>query len=308
MRLVDARRRADGALVGGHVVLAANRDIPTFSDEQYYGNGRRPRSDEHWKAGSFTLNGSTLDYYDYVRARLAGGTLAFDPVQELRDMVNSNCNDLHYRADAVSLAIAAGSSRAPEPDRLPANIFGTDGDWETYSTPSRDARLKTAFRQLREQTQRFVELYRAHDRRIVYDGKDLVGDLIAGYDEEAAACRITYQRSDGSDVTISYEDARRRLFQMSFDPYHCAERRWGATDPQELSTCPDGVRKAAWYAAEQRLRNQIDRTYDARMDYTIDDLRTPGASIGADAPPDIDVRAWLVAVRDSAAVSMLPPG
>jgi hypothetical protein len=298
MKLVGARRRSDGVYVGGHVELAANKDIPDFSDEQYFGNGQRPDDDLLWGEGSFTLNGQIVDYYDYVRAKLAGGKLEFNPVEEVRDMVDSNCNDLHYRADAVNLAIAAGIEKRGEPDRLPPNIYGTYGDWEVYSTPSRDARLKTSFKELRDAVARFVGLYRAHDPRIVYHGNDLVGDLIAAYDNRTAACKISYARSDGSPVFLNYEDARRRLFLMSFDPYQCIERRWGAVDPRELATCKDGPDKQDWYAAEQNLRNQIDRTYDARMDFSLDELKMPGPGKGVASPPDIDARAWLMSVRN----------
>jgi hypothetical protein len=311
MKLVGAKRRADGALMGGHVELATNAEIADFSDEQFYGNGKKPDDDSGWNDGGFTLNGQLLGYYDYVRAKLAGGKLEFDPVQEVRDMVDSNCNDLHYRSDAVNLAIVAGTDKRPEPNRLPPNIYGTDGDWEIYSSPSRDARLKTSFRELRDNVQRFVELYRAHDAKVVYKGNDLTGDLIAAYDNRAAACKISYTRGDGSTILLSYDDARRRLFLMSFDPYQCIERRWGATDPRELATCKDGANKQAWYAAEQDLRNQLDRTYDARMDFTLDELKTPGPGKGVATPPDIDARGYLQFVRGwkpAAMQSSLPPG
>jgi len=84
---------------------------------------------------------------------------------------------------------------------------------------------------------------------------------------------------------------------MSFDPYQCIERRWGATDPRELATCRDGPWKQSWYAAEQNLRNQIDRTYDAQMDFSLEELKTPGPGKGVAAPPDIDARAYLLSVR-----------
>jgi hypothetical protein len=295
--LVGAKRRRDGVYVGGHVEPAANKDIADYSDEQYFGTGEKPADEADWALGGFTLNGQLVDYYDYVRAKLAGGKLEFDPVEEVRDMVDSNCNDLHYRNDAVNVGIAAGIQKHAEPDRLPPNIYGTYGDWEIYSTPSRDARLKTSFKELRDAVQRFVELYRAHDPRIVYKGNDLESDLIAAYDNRAAACKLSYARSDGSQVYLNYEDARRRLFLMSFDPYQCIERRWGATDPRELATCKEGPNKDAWYEAEQYLRNQIDRTYDARMDFSLDDLKTPGPGRGVAAPPDIDARAYLVTVK-----------
>ena len=235
------------------------------------------------------LNGQAMDYYDYVRARLAGGRLLFDPVTEVREMVRSNCADLSYRADAVNEALQAGMQNRPQPPRLPMNIYGTEGDWETYSTPSRDARLKTAFKELRDNAERFITLYRAHDRRLAYGGANLAADLLTAYDQAAAGCAVSYIRSDGMRVTFGYEQARQRLFRLSFDPYHCVERRWGA-EGAELSACRDGRAKRAWYDAEQGLRNQIDRTYEARMDFSLDEL---GGS-GVPQPPDTDARGYLL--------------
>ncbi|HEX3431062.1 MAG TPA: formylglycine-generating enzyme family protein [Rhizomicrobium sp.] len=297
LHLVGYSRGPDGALVGGHIELARNEEIPDYSDEQYYGNGTRV-ADADWANGTFLLNGETLDYYDYVRAKVGGGKLQFDPVKEIAEQLDSNCADLHYRAQAVDIAIAAGIQNRPEPGRLPRNIYGTNGDWETYSTPSRDARLKTAFKELRDKAQRFVGMYENGDtKHLLYTGRDLVDDMLAAYDQEAGKCSVTYRRSNGAPVTLSYEDARKRLFLISFDPYHCVERRWGATDAEELSSCRDGEVKRAWYEAEQNLRNQIDRTYDARMDFTLADLQTPGPGKGVPQPPDTDARGYLLSLR-----------
>jgi len=295
--LVGATRKPDGTLIGGHIELPRNAQIPDFSDEQFFGNGERP-DDANWASGLFTLNGERMAYYDYVRAKLAGGQLVFDPVKELHEMVLSNCSDLRYRVLAVDVAVAAGIQKQSEPNRLPLNIYGTEGDWETFSSPSRDARLKTAFKETRDSVERFVEMYeRGGDPHLHYMGDDMVGEMIATYDRDTAACTISYTRSDGSRVTLGYEEARRRLFAMSFDPYQCVERRWGATDAAELSTCADGAAKQAWYAAEQNLRNQIDRTYEARMDFTLGELSVPGPGKGAAEPPETDVRAYLQRVR-----------
>jgi formylglycine-generating enzyme required for sulfatase activity len=299
LKLVGYRQGSDGSLLGGHIELAANAEISDFSDEQYFGNGVRP-NDDNWSDGGFTLNGEKLDYYDYVRARLAGGKLQFDPVKETGEMVDSNCNDLHYRAQAVDLAVSAGIENRSEPDRLPRNIYGTEGDWEIYSTPSRDARLKTAFKELRDKAQRFVEMYqRADDTHLLYSGSDLVGDMLDAYDREAGKCTLTYLRSDGVPVTLSYEEARKRLFLFSFDPYQCIERRWGASDAGELSSCRDDNLKSAWYGAEQNLRNQIDRTYDAQMNFSLPELKEPGPGKGVMSPPETDARGYLVSMHGS---------
>ncbi|MDE1987958.1 MAG: hypothetical protein KGJ28_15575 [Alphaproteobacteria bacterium] len=294
-RLIGATRLPDGSYAGGHIVLAANKDIPDFSTEQFYGNGLKPADDGDWDKATFTLNKELLDYYDFVRAEMAGGRLAFDPLSEVADMVDSNCSDLHYRVMAVDLAIQAGLNKLPEPDRLPPNIYGTEGDWETYSTPSRDARLKTAFKELRDDVVRFMAMYHSHDKKLSYRGKDLAADMLKVYERHAARCRVTYTRSDGSKVTPGYEDMRRRLFDMSFDPYQCAERRWGATSGEEFAPCPDNTLKTAWYEAERNLRNQIDRTYEVPMDFTLAELKTPGPGKGVPNPPDTDVIAYLTA-------------
>jgi hypothetical protein len=204
---------------------------------------------------------------------------------------------LKYRIDAVEAAITAGLPTRPQPDRLPRNIYGTDGDWETYSTPSRDARLKTSFKELRDEVARFLLLATTEPDRLAYAGADLAGDIRTAYSTEAAACSISYETSQGVRRTLDFEGVKARLFAMSFDPYHCPERRWGATSADELATCPDGPGKQAWYAAEQRLRNQIERTYDARMDFSLTDLirRAPGS--GVDTPPDVFVLAVLDAHR-----------
>jgi hypothetical protein len=291
VRLVGFTKRADGVLTGGHIVLAANKDIADLSDAQFFGNGKRP-SDADWQSGTFTLKGEMFDYYDYVRAQLAGGTLLFEPVAEIRDMARSNCLDLHYRAQAVALAITKGIQNRPEPDRLPFNIYGADGDWEMYSTPSRDARLKTAFKHLRDTAQRFVEMAARHDPHLSYGGNDIAGDLLRAYDDATRYCHVSYTNSDGTRTTLSYEDARVRLFAMSFDPYQCIEHRWGDVN---ATTCADSPTKRDWYDAEQTLRNQLERTYDARMDFTLNELQTrkPGVA----TPPDTDVRAYLTSVK-----------
>jgi len=92
---------------------------------------------------------------------------------------------------------------------------------------------------------------------------------------------------------------------ISFDPYHCVERRWGAQDPEELATCAEAADKRAWYEAEQRLRNQPDRIYDVRMGFALVDLkrRLPGS--GIDMPPAIDLRELLA--HDAAAVDAIVP-
>ena len=290
-RLVGATRNADGFLSGGSIVLAPDTTLPDWSDEQVYGTASpRPRS---WSAARFLLDGQPLDYYEFVRKRLAGAGFRYNPLEETRAMVRGLCEDAKYRIDAVDVAIKAGIQQRPQPGQLPLNIYGTEGDWETYSTPSRDARLKTAFKELRDEVARYLSLAASDPTKLDHVGVDLRGDIARAWREEAVACRFSYSKSDGTSVTLDLPELQRRLFRLSFDPHHCVERRWGAEDDAELSTCADDAEKRAWYEAEQRLRNQLERTYQTRMGFSLRQLQARSPGSGVDAPPDVDVAGLL---------------
>jgi hypothetical protein len=290
-RLVGANRDENGYLAGGEIVLAADRDIPDWSDEQVYGNAGD--GERTWQRAKFVIDRQGVDYYEFVRKRLAGAGFRYNPIDETREMVRTLCGDAKYRVDAVNVAIKAGIHLRPQPPCLPLNIYGSEGEWEIYSTPSRDARLKTAFKELRDEIARYLSLAATDPDKIDYAGGDLKADLARIWRDEASACRFSYERSDKSEVVLDLHELQRRLFALSFDPYHCPERRWGAGDQSELSTCPDGPVKRAWYEAEQRLRNQIERTYDTRMGFFLRQLREGVPGSGVDRAPETDVTSLL---------------
>lgn len=266
-------------------------DLVGFSEEQFNKN--------------FVIGEETVTYYDFVRARMAGGDLKFNPVLEMKSMMTELCSNVHDRELAVNEAIKNMIMNKDHPAKLPNNIYGTDGEWEEFSSPSRDARLKVAFVELRNETARFIQMYKEGNPRVVYTpkaskysgncGKDkncmLIASLLTAYEQVvmSPSCIFSYQKSDGSTKRLSYTDIANRLFKLSFDPYHCIELRWGASG-QELASCQDDSTKMEWYKAEQNLRNQTERTYDARMDY---DVRGTAANLGVEQAPDIDLWGYL---------------
>jgi hypothetical protein len=102
--LVGAVRGVDGSLSRGQIKLAADKDIADWSDEQFFGT--EPNRPKVWSAGKFVLE--TVEYYDYVRRRLANAGFKYDPVEETRSIVRAPCEDLKYRVDAVDVVIKAG--------------------------------------------------------------------------------------------------------------------------------------------------------------------------------------------------------
>ena len=310
VRLVGATRAANGALVGGHIEALPNEALPNFSLMQYIGtetDDTSKRTFDQWRQARFVQNGEPVDYYHYVRNAMARGNLVMNPVDELRSSMRSVCYDVRARKQAVDAAIINGIDKQPALQRLPHNIYGTFGYWEFYSTPSRDARLKTALKEQRDHIEVLVGLQRQGSASVEYAGTNLLDDLIAAYDEESQKCVTTYVRSNGARVSMTLHDIIGRIYDLSFDPYQCIERRWGARDPEELSSCRDTPDKTAWYKAERFLRNQIDRTYDVQMSYTPAELEAgphgPFTGRGVVEGPDLDVRAMLTEMRNGARAS-----
>ncbi|MFZ5786449.1 MAG: hypothetical protein ACOY3Y_08400 [Acidobacteriota bacterium] len=264
-------------LEGDRVVRASNGDrrrTPGFSTEQY--------------ASSFTAAGNTVGFHEWVRFRLSANGGRRQAVEEYEEIVQGLCGDIQDRLHAVDTAVASGVHRRAHPAELPSNIYGTTGEWETYSTPSRDARLKAAFRELHRYVLATVEAVENGDES-VFEFQGSVEDLLGRYREiwdqyAESDCAIAYDDSRGRPVELDLNDVMDRLFDLSFDPYHCPELRWGADpdDPEmadELASCPDSAEKLRWYRDEYRLRNRIDRDYDSRT--TLD--------FGPEEPEDIHV-------------------
>lgn len=291
LTLVNAKVNSQGHYIGGKVIAARNSQLPSFSLEQFFGN--QPDAGGDWGKGKFIFNNQTINYYDYVRMNLMKGEVHIDPLKDMAQLVDDICISLKDRVIAVDLARTEGISSKKHPDRLPYNIYGTDGEWENYATPSRDARLKTSFVDLLESTKANIEAYKKQNPSIKYIGGNLPRDLFDIYAEKAKACQFTYTMTNNQKMTLNLEAARQRLFNMSFDPYHCVESRWGARTEGEFSSCLDNSSKKAWYEKEKWLRYQIERRYDARMDFTLDQLVGPYPGAGVAAPPDVDIVGYL---------------
>lgn len=289
-RLVNADQSWSGEYTDGTIEALANARIPDYSYEQYYGTNGTPKTD--WRAAEFIHNGKKVTFHEYVRLRLAVGGLKINPITEFKSNIAEMCRSLTDRVDSVKVAVAAGIPQKPHPDRLPANIYGADGDWETYSTPGRDVSLRIFFRHLMAIAQDSVTRWKAQDPAIEYTGTNLAADLLQTYQVDAAACMFNYTNSNGVNVFLTLESARQRAYLMSFDPYHCVERRWGAVGA-ELASCRETPDKALWYQRTQQLRNHTERKVDVRTDLTLDQWAKTVPGVGVEVPESLDIETLL---------------
>ncbi|GAB4284395.1 MAG: hypothetical protein Kow0029_30950 [Candidatus Rifleibacteriota bacterium] len=251
----------------GQIKRSSNHNIADYSDYDQY-------------LKSYSYKGkSGLSFYQYVRARLASDSSRLNPVEDFRFMLSDLYEDICYRAVAVDICLQKGINKKPHPGSLPWNIYGTDGLWEEFSTPSRDARLKVAFRDFYERTRQMVlNAYAENPTRAF----KLARELLAIYDATSPKLTVRYVDSLGKQNVLSFDDVTNRLFRFSFDPYHAAEFRWGAPD-SELAASTDDQTKKRFYQLEARLRNQLERVYNQP---------TP-LSMGPENPPEVNVKKWL---------------
>ncbi len=304
LSLIGAVQDSSGAYVGGRIVGAKNVALPLYGTEQFYGTNPDPGGD--WSKGKFIFQGKTVSYYDYVRLRMAKGALKLDPLLDLKQDVADICESLRDRVRAVDAAIEAGIQNKDHPERLPENIYGSMGEWEDYATPARDARLKVTFMELLNEAKSYIARHKEGDTSIVYKGKNLPRDLLTIYQEGVNSCEFSYRTTDGLEVKMNLNEARNRLFDLSFDPYHCIELRWGAKDPRELASCHDSLLKRSWYNQEKWLRYQWERQFEYRMDYSLEELTGPLPGAGIAEPPDVDIEGYLRSQINSEDVSPRP--
>lgn len=271
---------------GNKHIPVSNSQLADFSLQTYKGSPEVEGVE--FNQAKYVKDGKRLSYHDFIRENLSVGDLKIDPIEELRVQLQDLCIDMKDRVDSVAKAIEERLDKKDHPARLPENIYGTHGEWESYSTPSRDARLKASIKEAREKTEEYMQRFERRDPKIVTNSVDLERDLGDTYLETTKACVLQIANSNGDSVQIDLDQAIESVFDFSFDPYHCVELRWGMTDSSDLANCRQSEDKFEWYRAQKRLRNQIDRDYELRMDLTLRELQN--SSLGVKEKPQVSLR------------------
>jgi len=305
--------------VQGEFIPTSNDSLRDYSLVQFTGTNEQDPEAVNYRKAEFFYKGEKVDYYDYVRSKMFLGRVRYNPLNELSTRVDELCDDLKARSGAVKNAVAHKISLKKHPKKLPKNIYGTSGEWEDYSTPSRDARFKVLFLETQSMVRKYLKMNRDGNVKISYDGDNLAYDMKKLYTTKANSCRINVTLSTGERRSISLAEVEKRLFDLSFDPYHCAELRWGLTEvldkkskkkvdedqDQEArgwfsrrsdddednvkvkSLCGDRT-KVKWYHAEDRLRNQTNRDYKEEMDYGLLGLKIH--KLGRKSKPYLNIK------------------
>ncbi len=272
----------------GNYIPTPNSDLEDFGLEQYYGYPENPNVSI--RNARYDFNGTSMDFYHFVRARLSLDGLSINPIEEFEVALDDLCRDFIDRVASVDKAIESGLDDTKHPSELPENIYGTDGEWETYSTPSRDARLKASVREIYNTVNEYLTPGLNSSLELDYNGPDLQNDLAQVFAEKTQSCKYSFKKSNGQTYQTNLKESLDNLFKLSFDPYHCIELRWGLSG-SDLDSCDQSSDKWDWYRAEQPLRNQIDRDYSKFMGYDLRELER--SDLGVQDKPQIDIKELL---------------
>jgi hypothetical protein len=151
-------------------------------------------------------------------------------VEQIETRVNSVDNgEAYFRKNPGSVI--------PMPEG--AAIFQTIGPWEDYSTPSRDMRLIIAINVLNDLPEKIVR----HPELFVMNGRspeEAKAEIEHYHARRIQQRSIRYTRTNGSPWELSMAEvlARKRAYEIAYNPNDCAEMRWGAEPgTEEYSTC-----------------------------------------------------------------------
>ncbi|MGE0633390.1 MAG: hypothetical protein AB7O96_13345 [Pseudobdellovibrionaceae bacterium] len=293
VKLVNARKRSDGSYAGGQVVPLKNDQIYDFSPDAMWGTIPHPNnkwSGSFYNDGSFEVGGTRVGFHEWVELSLSQQSIAKDPIVEFRNQLTTFCDSVVTRQKDVADATEREKLHlTPHPVRLPKTVHDGLPEiplWYDLSSPARDLRTRLAANGLMAKVKQMLQRHKSGSALISYSGtqEQLRADLLAVAEDINRSCQLGYTNSKGQNVPMTIMDVIKRAPKMSFDPYHCPERRWGATNPAELATCEETADSAAWYEAQQIFRNKLDTEALFDDPFTLQDLQKKNAGR---AKPDL---------------------
>lgn len=142
-----------------------------------------------------------------------------------------------------------------------SNIFQAHGRWETWSSPSSDVDRRNKYFYLAEWLDFALRAFQmkpdfldltGFESYTIRSQADLAEAFIAEKTRIFDSLAMAYRNSRGEPVRLTLSDIEERLYDMSFDPNHPPELRWGAplasaeraAAPQTYTPLPDGTRMA----------------------------------------------------------------
>ena len=282
-----------------------------WSTDQY------DKFEELVKQGSITENAVVFDsMHQFIRYRLST-PVPISMAELIRGYASEARELLTARDAAVQQAWNDVQKNGPIPFPEGAdqqNIYRAGGRWGQHATALTDAEFRSRYFDLCEALDRALSWYDTKEDYVDLEG--LRKDAIWNHSDLAYAAvieknrifgetKFEYTASTGEKRSLSLSDVEKRLYDLSFDPNHPPELRWGAkpgTDeagkaPEKATpvrggktlSMEDAYRHEAYYRSLTRRETDETPLRDAAtggfyMRETIDDFLWPKWH-GLQSPP-----------------------
>ena len=257
----------NGSLYGGEVSRLTDAELyqqGLYSLDQYFGPGSKIAPGAKVNLSLWKQGYRKIDFFAFLESRLRPSTTQTNAVEDVADLLKAFCNEIEQRVVDVDQALGADAklNLKDHPADIPPNIFTSiDSTWETYSSPSRDGRMRASVVSIAAAAIAKFKQSQKAGASVHFEGsaQDFQNAIHLRLQQISKKCNVKYTNSTGAQISLSMIDVMARLTKISFDPYHCAEKRWGASG-QELASCKDQDADSAWYAGEQVIRNTIGKS------------------------------------------------
>lgn len=253
----------NGFYYGGRIQIASNDELirkGLYSLEQWYGAGSNVLPGQAVDPNQFKSAFKQVGFFDHLKLQLRDKNVIVPAEQEVRELMSALCTEMQQRMADVDKAIENGGPSQMHPAELPPNIFSTTGFWEDYSTPGRDSRLKSSVADIVKVSAQKFKQAKAGGFGLGFKGsaQDYQNTMRALLVETDRNCPLSYKKSNGATQQLKFSQVLARLNRLSFDPYHCPEKRWGASG-DELSSCRDTDTGDHWYKGQAAMRNTVGK-------------------------------------------------
>jgi hypothetical protein len=210
----------------------------------------------------YAIAGERVSFQEYVKAQMRNDGPLVAPLGGLEGRLDRICQQLDVRGHEVALAEEEDWTVQPHSGKTPRKVFWGTSEWHQRNTAALDIRLRANVSEMKSYVRAVLDLSRANDPRLAWEGSyaELEAALVAEFERIASRpeCRPTYVNGMGESVRLELRDVLARVTRLSFDPYHCPERRWGAQkDSIELSSCVEDEQRLKSYSRQTGLRRLI---------------------------------------------------
>jgi len=205
-----------------------------WSVEQY------DKFEELVKHGKIREGGCEFDsMHQFIRYRLST-PVPIKVTELIRGYAQQAQAGLTAREQAVQAAWADVQKNGPIPFPEGAdtkNIYGTGGRWGEHATALADVEFRARYFEFCEALDRMLCWFDAKLEYVDLDGlrldaiwnhSDLAWAALREKDRIFAETKLEYTDSSGGKHELSLADIEHRLYDLSFDPNHPPELRWGA--------------------------------------------------------------------------------